>query len=94
MKPMIAEKRGTIHTLMENADVTRPEAQITAIHKICHALLESFLQSDIKTPGGRGNPHMKGGMLVVSLKGVNFGFWSHLGCSEQNVIIFSHEGLV
>ena len=28
MKPMIAEKRGTIHTLMENDNVTRPEAQI------------------------------------------------------------------
>ena len=26
------------------------------------------------------------GMLVVSLKGVNFGFWSHLGCSGQNAI--------
>ena len=27
-----------------------------------------------------GTPHMKGvGMLVVSLRGVNFGFWSHLG---------------
>ena len=23
------------------------------------------------------------GMLVVSLRGVNFGFWSHLGCSGQ-----------
>ena len=32
--------------------------------------------------GGRGGSHMKGaGMLVVSLMGVNFGFWSHLGCS-------------
>ena len=36
-------------------------------------------------PGkGRGwgevTPHMKVvGMLVVSLRGVNFGFWSHLG---------------
>ena len=28
------------------------------------------------------------GMLVVSLRGVNFGFWSRLGCSGQNVIIF------
>ena len=40
---------------------------------------------------------MKGaGMLVVSLRGVNFGFWSHLGCSGQNaiMIIFSREGLV
>ena len=34
------------------------------------------------------------GMLVVSLRGVNFGFWSLLGCSGQNDIIFSREGLV
>ena len=45
-------------------------------------------------PGG-GTPHMKGvGMLVVSLRGVNFGFWSCLGCSRQNAIIFSHESLI
>ena len=42
-----------------------------------------------------GTPHMKGvGMLVASLRGVNFGFWSHLGCSGQNAIIFSREALV
>ena len=36
-----------------------------------------------KVPGGR-TPHMKVvGMLVVSLRGVNFGFWSPLGCSGQ-----------
>ena len=30
---------------------------------------------------------MKGvAMLVVSLRGVNFGFWYHLGCSGQNAI--------
>ena len=41
-----------------------------------------------------GTPHMKGvGMLVVSLRGINFGFWSHLGCSGQNTIIFSRDGL-
>ena len=34
------------------------------------------------------------GMLIVSLRGVNFGLWSHLGCSGQNAIIFSREGLV
>ena len=39
--------------------------------------------------------HMKGaGMLVVSLRGVNFGFWSHLGCSGLIAIIFSRQGLV
>ena len=44
-------------------------------------------------PGGDSD--MKGaGMLVFSLRGVNFGFWSHLGCSGQNTIIFSREGLV
>ena len=43
---------------------------------------------------------MKGlGMLVVSLRGVklrgvNFGFWSHLGCSGQNAFIFSREGTI
>ena len=44
-------------------------------------------------PGG--DLHMKGpGMLVVSLRGVNFGFRPHLGCSGQNAIIFSDEGLI
>ena len=44
-------------------------------------------------PGG--GPDMKWtGMLVVSLRGVNFGLWSRLGCSGQNVIIFSRQGLV
>ena len=38
---------------------------------------------------------MKGvGMLAISLRGVNFGFWSHLGCSGQNAIKFSCEGLI
>ena len=34
------------------------------------------------------------GMLVVSLRGVNFGFWSRLGCSGKNPIIFSRQGLI
>ena len=45
--------------------------------------------------GGGGDSDMKWtGMFVVSLRGVNFGFWSRLGCSGQNVIIFSRQGLV
>ena len=48
-----------------------------------------------ESPGGGGTPHMKVlGMLVVSLRGVNFGFWFHLGCSGQNAMIFCLEGLV
>ena len=39
---------------------------------------------------------MKGaGMLVVSLSGVNFGFWSNLGCYGENTLsVFSLQGLV
>ena len=25
-------------------------------------------------------------MLIVSLRGVNFGFWFHSGCSGQNIL--------
>ena len=45
--------------------------------------------------GGGGDYHMKQmGMLVVSLRDVNFGFWSHLGCSGQSANILSRQGLV
>ena len=42
-----------------------------------------------------GDSYMKQtGMLVVSLRGVNFGFWSLLGCSAQSANILSRQGLV
>ena len=34
------------------------------------------------------------GMLVVSCRGVNFQFWSRLGCSGQSANILSCQGLV
>ena len=44
---------------------------------------------------GGGTLHMKQvGMLVISFRGVNFGFWSHLGCSGKNAMIFSCEDLI
>ena len=47
----------------------------------------------VKGPGG--TPHMKAvGMLIVSLRSINFGFRSHLRCSGQNANIFSREDLV
>ena len=56
---------------------------------------EHFARQDSGSRGGRGDSHIKrGGMLVVSLRGVTFGFWSHLGCSGQNAIICSREGLL
>ena len=43
---------------------------------------------------GAGNSHMKQtGMLVVSLRSGNFGFWSRLGCSRQSANILCHQGL-
>ena len=51
---------------------------------------KSALRKLFYARGGGGAPHIKGvRMLVVSL--INFGFWSHLGCSGH---IFSREGLV
>ena len=45
-------------------------------------------------PGG-GDSHMKEtGMLVILLRGVNFGFWSRLGCSGQSANILCCQGLV
>ena len=36
---------------------------------------------------GGGTPYMEGvGMLVVSLRGVNFGVWSRFGCSWQTLL--------
>ena len=62
-----------------------------------HKEIDARIVYDIITSSG-GTPHMKGvGMLVVSLRGVNFGFWTHVGCSGQNpimLLMFSREGLV
>ena len=46
-----------------------------------HFLIVYFYNSNL-IPGG--TPHTKGvGMLIISLRGVNFGIWSHLGCSGK-----------
>ena len=70
----------------------------THTHKFGPLLLNFYVTSLLKTlandPGG-GDSHMKQtGMLVVSLRGVNFGFWSRLGCSGQSANILSRQGLV
>jgi len=45
-------------------------------------------------PPGGDSLMKQTGMLVVSLRGVNFGFWSLLGFSGQSANISCHEGLV
>ena len=59
-----------------------------------HGILANGI--DVTGMGTRGvDSNMKQtGMLVVSLRGVNFGFWSHLGCSGQSPNILSRQGLV
>ena len=44
--------------------------------------------------GGGKDSHMKKTGMLVSLRGVNFGFWSPLGCSGQSANILSRQGLV
>ena len=58
--------------------------------------LKTVHLQQLKSPGGGGEtPPMKAvGMLIVSLRSINFEFRSHLRCSGQNAIIFSREGLV
>ena len=56
--------------------------------------INKLMLTGIARGGGGENSHMKGArMLVVSLRGVNFRFWSHLRCSGQNTIIFDRKGL-
>ena len=58
----------------------------------CYISCRSDFSLLVYTPGEDSD--MKGvGMLVFSLWGVNFGFYSHLGCSGQNAIIFCRKGL-
>ena len=60
------------------------EISIEYIRLACLASVEKAL----------GDSYMKrAGMLVVSLRGVNLGFWSRLGCPGQKAIIFSPKGL-
>ena len=67
---------------------TSPQWPLSSVPKV--AVVERF----DPWGGGGDTAYEMVGMLVVSLRGVNFVFWSHLGCSGKNAIIFSREGLV
>ena len=63
----------------------------TSPGNVCWTFYEMFC-SGCKSRGG--DSYMKQtGMLVVSLRGVNFGFWSRLGCSGQSADILSRQDL-
>ena len=72
---------------------TPPEKHEGLIMQVFLQIVAFSLQTG--GPGLGGDSHMKQtGMLVVSLRGVNFGFWSRLGCSGQSTNILSRQGLV
>ena len=56
-----------------------PQARGKWSPKVTSHKVESFLA--VQFPHGGADSQLKwAGILVVSLRGVNFGFWSHLGC--------------
>ena len=81
--------------LLEVEGVTLPtDMPLTKVLKLftCSSNTESW---GSYPGGGGGQLHMKQtGMLIVSLRGVNFGFWSRLGCSAQSANILSRQGRV
>ena len=55
----------------------------------------NVVSSGVEEEGeGGGSPMKEARMLVVSLRGVKFRFWSCIGCSGQNTILFSRKGLL
>jgi len=81
------DKAEKIPRMIVNVTVTqhhrRPSAQTGRIKVYCRWVW------------ARGDSYMKQtGMLVVSLRGLNCGFWSRLGCSGQSTNILSRQGLI
>ena len=56
----------------------------------------NVVSSGVEEGGGGGvdTPMKEARMFAVSLRGVKFRFWSCLGCSGQNTILFSRKGLL
>ena len=56
--------------------------------------IKRYFKRVVKARRGWGGSNIKKvGVLVVSLRGVNFRFWSRLGCCEEITNIFSLQGL-
>ena len=92
------------HSVLRNRDLQSQLVSFIQKQRNTGLLLENmyfYCTYSIKTKilwmlGTRGgDSHMKQtGMLVVSLRGVNFGIWSRLGCSGQSANILRRQGLV
>ena len=66
-----------------------PERELRGARLTMNILISNWIGPGVELRIGKGVR-----ILFVSFRDVNFGFWSHLGCSGQNVTIFSREGLV
>ena len=74
--------------LLKMKFISKRSSKNTSFDRVSVRLKIAKPTSGMLHPGGGG-----GWMLVISPRGVNFGFWSHLGCSGQNAITFSRKGL-
>ena len=84
---------GKMHRSPE--DETSGVYVMTAVQPFFTSSRDNYSGKKLACEPGGGDSHMKQtGMLVVSLRGVNFGFWSRLGCSGQSANILSLQGLV
>ena len=70
------------------------ESKILTFNQQSYETLKARVMRQPPPPGGRDFHMKEAGMLVLSLMIVNFRFWSRLGCSGQNTIIFSCKGLI
>ena len=81
--------------ISQSVILLRTNARALNLHYIKIYHLAISIRTDIfatREGGGGGDSAYE--RLVVSLRSVNFGFWSHLRSSGRNAIIFNRESLV
>ena len=68
---------------MKDSNTVRENRKAIVLLRVSRTRMSAFgiIKMMVAEMTGGGGSHMKGaGMLVVSLRGINFGFWSNLGC--------------
>ena len=72
--------------------VKRTKRIVMLILKMVFSLVLGLSWDGQEHPPPGGGSHMKQtGILVVSLRGVNFRFWSRLGCSGHDINILTRQ---
>ena len=73
--------------LVRSGSVESPSILLYSFLRDVELLLTAEVGEGLVSPGGEDSHMKQTGMLVVSLRGVNFGFWSRLGCPAQSANI-------